>query len=147
MGSALSADRVAATPTAWRAESAAMSGVSPAWEAKAPGSVDDHPDRQADVAVEYRRLQFAVAQMDDLGGQGVYAQVGVAGAAGGGRRQRGVGQPVQRQRKKVVVNATVAGPVFHGSTVAGDNRGHGGGNRAGTGVTRTVQTATGPGRS
>ena len=71
-----------------------------------PGAVDDHPHRQADLAVDDRGLQLAVAQLDDLGGDAVNAQVGVAGAGRGGRGQRGVGQLVARQARK---SASTAG--------------------------------------
>ena len=55
-----------ATCTARRAVSAATSGRQLGVRGEAPGAVDDHPDGQADLAVDDRGLQLAVAQLDDL---------------------------------------------------------------------------------
>ena len=70
-----------------------------------PGAVDDHPHRQADLAVDDRGLQLAVAQLHDLGGDAVNPQVGVAGPGGDGRRQRGVGELVARQPEEVGIDS------------------------------------------
>ena len=85
-----------------------------------PGPVDDHPHRQADVAVKHRRLHFTVAQLHDLGGDGMHAQVGVARPAGPCRRERGVGQLAQGQSEELVVDV----PRTHRSTVAGYDAGY-----------------------
>ena len=78
--SALSGASVPATATARRAVSAATSG-SVRRAPRARRAVDDHPHRQADVAVDDRGLQFTVAQRYLLVEDAVYAQVRVVGAA------------------------------------------------------------------
>ena len=83
-----------------------------------PRAVDDDPDREPDLAADDRRLQLAVAQLHDLGGDAVNPQVGVAGAGGRGRRQRGVGQLVPRQREEVGVDTSAR---CHASTVVAHN--------------------------
>ena len=73
-----------------------------------------HPDGQAELTAEHRGLQLAVAQLDDLGGESVNPQVGVARPGRGGRRQRGVGQLVARQVEEVGIDPPVR---CHNSTV------------------------------
>ena len=104
MRSAFSGASVVATCTARRAVSAATVGRQLGVRGETPGAVDDDPHRQADLAGDDRGLQFAVAQLDDLGGDAVNPQVGVAGAGGERRRQRGVGQLVPRQREEVGID-------------------------------------------
>ena len=82
---------------------------------ESPGAVDEHAHRQADVAVQHRRLQFAVAKLDDFGGEGMHPQVGVAGPTGSGRGQGGLGEPAQRQGQEVLVDPGCLGT--HRSTV------------------------------
>jgi hypothetical protein len=49
-----------------------------------PRAVDDHPNGQADLAVDHRGLQLAVAQLDDLVDQPVNSQVGLRRSGRGG---------------------------------------------------------------
>ena len=102
-----SAASVVATDTARRAVSAATAGDELGVRGESPGAVDDHPHRQADLAVDHRGLQLAVAQLDDLGDDAVNPQVGVAGSGRGGRRQRGVGQFVAGQAEEVGIDPPV----------------------------------------
>ena len=73
---------------------------------EAPGAVDDHPHRQADLAVQHGGLQFTVAQMHSLGSDRVHPQVGVTGAGCLGRRERGIGQRTQWQGQEVGVDTS-----------------------------------------
>jgi multiple sugar transport system permease protein len=82
---------------------------------EAPGAVDDHPHGQADLTVDHRGLQLAVAQLDDLVDQPVNSQVGVRRSGRGGRRQRRIGQFVARQAQKVGIDPPVR---CHDSTVS-----------------------------
>jgi multiple sugar transport system permease protein len=79
-----------------------------------PGAIDDHPDRQADLAVDHRGLQLAVAQLDDFVDQPVNPQVGVSGSGRGGRRQRRIGQFVAGQAEEVGIDPPVR---YHDTTV------------------------------
>ena len=118
MRSAFSGASVVATCTARRAVWAATRsqlGV----RGEAPGAVDDDPHRQADLAVDDRGLQLTVAQLHDLGGDPVNAQVGVAGPGGHRRGQRGVGELVSRQRKEVGIDSAVR---CHATTVVAAHR-------------------------
>jgi hypothetical protein len=81
---------------------------------ESPGAVHDDPDRKPDLAADDRRLELAVAQLDDLGGDAVDPQVGVARACGRCRRQRCVGQLVTRQCEEVGINTSAR---CHASTV------------------------------
>ena len=80
---------------------------------EAPGAVDDHPHREADLAVQHGGLQFTVAQVHGLSGDCVHPQVGVTGAGRPGRRERGIGQRTQWQGQEVGVDAALS----HGATL------------------------------
>ena len=88
---------------------------------EAPGAVDDHPHRQTHFPVQHGRLQLAVAQRNNLGGDGVDPQVGITRTARNCRRQCGIGQSVERQGQEVGVNTptTTRSVGTHRSTVAG----------------------------
>jgi hypothetical protein len=73
---------------------------------EAPGAVDYHPHGQPDLAVDDGSLQLTVAQLYNLVDDAVDAQVGVAGAGRGGRRQRRVSKLVSRQLEEVGVDLT-----------------------------------------
>ena len=88
---------------------------------EAPGAVDDHPHRQTHFPVHYGRFQLAIAQRNNLGGDGVDPQVGITRTARDCRRQCGIGQSVERQGQEVGVNTptTTRSVGTHRSTVAG----------------------------
>ena len=97
MRSAFSGASVLATRTARRAVSAATEvqfGVG----REAPGAVDDHPHRQADLAVDTAVSSSPSRNLHDLGGDAVNTQVGVAGAGGHGGQRR-VGELMSRGQK------------------------------------------------
>ena len=71
-----------------------------------PGAVDDDPHRQPDLTVDDGGLQRTVAQLDDLVGDPVDAQVGMAGAGRRSGRQRRIGELVARQREEVGVDSS-----------------------------------------
>ena len=62
-----------------------------------PGAVDDDPNREPDLAVEHRRLELAVAQVHELGGDPVDPQVGIARPGRPRGAQRGVCQRLARE--------------------------------------------------
>ncbi len=72
---------------------------------EAPGAVDDDPHRQADLAVDDRGFQLAVAQLHDLRRDAVNTQVGVACPGGDRRGQRSVGEVMSRQPEEVGIDS------------------------------------------
>ena len=57
---------------------------------ESPGPVHDDPNRQADLAIAYGRLELAVPQVDELGGDPMDSQVGIARPGSTGSAQRRV---------------------------------------------------------
>src|SRR5690349_7466778 len=83
---------------------------------EAPRAVDDDPHGHADLVVDDGRLQLAVAQLHDFGGDAVNAQVGVACPRLDRRGQCRVGKLMPGQREEIAVNTARR---CHPTTVVG----------------------------
>ena len=73
---------------------------------EAPRTVDDHPHRHPDLAVDDGGFHLTIAQRHDLRGDAVNAQVGVARPGSAGGRQRGIGQFVARKSEEVGIDSS-----------------------------------------
>ena len=71
---------------------------------ESPTAADDDPHRQADLGAGHGGLQFTVADLHDLVGDAVDAQIGVTGTGVERRLQRGIGQLQTRDGKEVGVD-------------------------------------------